>query len=101
MKIELEIENCYCDTKVFKINDIIADSKDFGIVEDIEPYNLEEADEFDDIHWCCGNAKFIINMDRKHVGKIMTKYQITFEEYKEIADLLEKKLSFGSCCYCL
>lgn len=101
MKIELEVHKCLCSTKIFKINNIEASAHDFGEVVDTEPFDLEDADEYDERRWSCGNAKFIINMDTWHVKRIMSEYKITREQYREIAELLEINLSFGSCGYCL
>lgn len=90
MKLELQIGDCFCYTKVFKINGITADKRDFGYQEDIDPYNAEP--------YGCGNMQFIPELATQ---KILDKYNITIDEYNEITEKLREGLSFGSCGWCV
>lgn len=89
MKLELKIYGCLCATEMFRINNVEADSRDFGILEDIDAANAED--------YCCGNMSFERTKSNK---RILSKYKISEKEYSEICDELEEGLSFGCCCLC-
>jgi len=90
MKLELEFGSALCYTPVFIINDIKADSDDFGEQYDRAPYDADD--------YCCGDMQF-----QRVVAKpeVLQKYGITIPEYEIIAGQLETGLSFGSCGWCL
>ena len=90
MKLKCETYVAYCELKVFDINGIEARYEDFGYKEDIDSHDAEP--------YCCGNMKFIPHI-RPENG-ILEKYQITYEDWFDICDELENKLSFGRCCWC-
>ena len=89
MKLEIEVYEALCALSTFKINDIKADKDDFvdrydHAPEDAEPYG-------------CGNMKAdVIPM----TDKVLTKYNISPNEYNEIAEQVAEKLSFGACGWC-
>ena len=89
MKLELEVYGCLCETSIFRINDIDASSDDFGNKYDHDSENAPD--------YCCGNMLF---ETKKSTEEILNKYKITDEEYYEIGEKLEEKLSFGSCGWC-
>lgn len=80
----------YCDLSEFKINGKEADYEDFGEKDDLCP---EQADDYG-----CGNMRFIPKLPTQ---LILDKYQINVDEYKEICEQLEEKLSFGHCGWCI
>lgn len=90
MKLELEIYGCLCATKDFRINGISADSSDFGSQGDSDPDNAEP--------YGCGNMRF---EGKPSTDEVLKAYGISESEYKEIVELLEDKLSFGSCGWCV
>jgi hypothetical protein len=90
MKLELEIFGSLCSTRKFVINDIPADSYDFGDqgdedIENAEPYG-------------CGNMRF---RGKSSVKEVLEKYSISEDDYNEIVSELEKRLSFGCCGWCI
>lgn len=89
MKLELEFGTAFCYTPTFKINDIDADSGDFGEKFDRDPENAED--------YSCGNMEFT-RLPAK--PEVLAKYGITVPEYELIAGQLEIGLSFGSCGWC-
>jgi hypothetical protein len=89
MKLELEFGSAFCYTPVFIINDIKADSDDFGEKYDRAPDDAEE--------YCCGNMLFTRVLAKPEV---LQKYKITVPEYELVAGQLEAGLSFGSCGWC-
>lgn len=90
MKLEIkENDGLYCGLSVFKINDIFADSDDFGEKYD---HNPEYAPEYG-----CGNMMF---ESKEPTQEVLDKYHITKEEYEDVCDELYDKLSFGFCAYC-
>jgi hypothetical protein len=90
MKLKLKIFSALCSAKVFEINDIPADTSDFGESYDASP---EEAKRY-----ACGNRVFERIPSTK---QILKKYKINQKEYDEIASELEEKLSWGSCGWCV
>ena len=90
MKLKIEIYDCLCATSVFKINGKDAYSTDFGSQGDISPEDAEE--------YACGNMQFIT---KEPTEEILKKYSISEKEYREIAEELSEKLSFGSCGWCV
>lgn len=89
MKLELEFGKAFCFTPTFRINNIEADSRDFGEQYDRSP---EDAEDF-----ACGDMQFTRVPARPEV---LEKYGITVPEYELIAGQLEDGLSFGSCGMC-
>lgn len=89
MKYEIKIYSALCTTKVFTVNEILADSLDFGEQRDISPETAAP--------YSCGNMKFTKKLPTK---EILEKYNISEEEYNKIAEELETKLSFGMCGWC-
>lgn len=90
MELKLEIYGSLCSTSIFTINGLAANEFEFGKSYDANP---DEAEEYG-----CGNRKF------KRIAsteKVLTKYNISEEEYIKIAEQLEDKLSFGNCGWCV
>jgi len=90
MKLELEIYGCLCSTAKFIINDINADSDDFGEKYDHDEENAED--------YACGDMKFD---SKPATQKTLDKYKITVDEYREVCEKLEDGLSFGCCGWCV
>lgn len=89
MNLILEISQCYCYPNPFTINEIEADLEDFGHGRDMDRENAAP--------YSCGNRQFTVKLPTQ---EILTKYNITVDEYKEIAEKLEEGLSFGRCGWC-
>ena len=90
MELELKIYGALCATSVFTINGIDANYKDFGKKYDRDSENAED--------YGCGNMQFTGNPS---TTEILSKYQITEEEYQEVVSKLEDGLSFGCCGWCV
>ena len=89
MQVTLEVLKGYCALEAFEINGVPAKYNDFGDKEDADP--PREA-------YCgCGNMHFTPILPTQEV---LDKYGINVTEYKEICDMLSKKLSFGACNLC-
>lgn len=90
MKLELKAYGALCALEIFTINNIKAESNDFGEKYD---HNPEDAEEYG-----CGNMRF----DSYDVNKeVLEKYKISKDEYYEICDKLTEELSFGNCGWCV
>lgn len=89
MKLDLEIFSALCATSKFKINEIDADSSDFGEQYDRDTEGAEP--------YCCGDMQFT---RKEPTEDVLKKYKITEIEYYDICSKLESKLSFGSCGWC-
>ena len=90
MKLELEFGTALCYTPTFKINDIAANSEDFGEKYDRDFENAED--------YACGDMQFTRVPPKPEV---LEKYGITEAEYSVIAGQLEAGLSFGCCGRCV
>lgn len=78
-----------CAMETFEINGVRADSHDFGTQGDESPETAEP--------YCCGDMRFTA---KPATSAILKKYNITVDEYNEIATKLESSLSWGSCGWC-
>ena len=90
MKLICEPYSSYCALREFSINNVEADYSDFGEKEDLRP---DLADNYG-----CGNMTFTPKLPTQ---LILDKYNISVDEYKEICEQLEEKLSFGYCGLCI
>ena len=90
MNLKLEFYDCFCETSTFKINNIPADYNDFGSKYD---HDTEEAEPYG-----CGNMQFD---PVPPTQKVLDKYNISVDEYYEIAYKLAEGLSFGCCGWCV
>ena len=90
MKLELKGYGALCSTEVFVINDVPADSSDFG-----EQYdrNTEDAEDYG-----CGDMTFT---RIPATSEVLAKYNINDAEYELVAGQLETVLSFGRCGWCV
>ena len=88
MKLELEIFHCLCSTRTFRINNINADSTEFGQQYDEDRENAPD--------YGCGNMVFHSYEPRQ---EIMNKYNINEKDWYDICDRL-RELSFGCCDWC-
>lgn len=79
-----------CELEVFTINDIAANSMDFGDVYD----HKEESKE----SYGCGDMYFEPKLPTSDVLK---HYNITVDEYNTICTELKKKLYVGKCGWCI
>lgn len=90
MKLDLTFDDALCYTPTFFINDIRADSMDFGTQGDTAPEDAEE--------YGCGDMRF----ERvPATPEVLAKYGISGPEYELVAGLLEEGLSFGACGWCV
>jgi hypothetical protein len=88
MKLKLSVYGVLCETSEFEINGVNADSSDFGRKSD-----HDSAEDYG-----CGDMQFY---RVPSTAEILSKYKITEDEYQEIADKLEKLLSFGPSGWCV
>ncbi len=93
--LHLTVSEWLCATKVFTIKGKVADKDDFGDQDDILDYIEDE--ECDSEPGGCHCMTFTAKEPTKDV---LDKYEITVEEYNEIASHLESALSFGYCGLC-
>jgi hypothetical protein len=89
MKLELEVFGALCSTSTFRINDINADSSDFGERRDRSQKTAED--------YGCGDMQFT---RVEPTPEVLAKYRINEDEYSIIAGQLEDGLSFGRCGWC-
>ena len=89
MKLEFEMYSALCEHRVFNINGVKATYEDFGEKYDRSP---ETADPY-----CCADMRFTSNLPTQEV---LDKYKITTDEYKQICEMLEEKMSYGCCGWC-
>lgn len=78
-----------CALKEFSVNGIKAQECDFGRMEDT---NKAEAEP-------CGGMEFIPDEEPKE--KVLEKYNISIEEWKEVCEYLENVLHVGKCSWCI
>ena len=90
MTYEIKSLECICALKVFKINGIKADYKDFGEKYDHDPDHAPE--------YGCGYMEFEA---KDSTPEVLDKYHITEEDYEEICDKLHDELTFGNCGWCV
>ena len=90
MQLDLLLYQALCKPSVFEINGRQADYEDFGVQRDIEPVpeNL------------CGCGNMTFTRYAVPILGVKEKYNITDEEYNEVCNVLEEKLSWGSCGWC-
>lgn len=89
MELALTFMMADCCTKIFKINEIVAYSGDFGVQYDTSPETAEA--------YCCGDMQF---MGDPATPEVLKKYGINQTEYAVIVEMLERGLSFGCCDWC-
>lgn len=90
MRLEFKACKSLCAMRVFRINGIDADYCDFGESGDDAPEDAEE--------YGCGDRRFHVSPATEDV---LSRYNITKEEYDTIATKLAKALSFGKCGLCV
>ena len=90
MEVTLVTGTGYCQyTEKFEINSVDAYIDEFGYSWD---HNPEDAPEYG-----CGNMKF---EPKRASSELLAKYKITIEEFYEICDLIDSKVSWGRCAMC-
>jgi hypothetical protein len=77
---------------IFTINDIDADSTDFG-------RNVDNA-EWDAPDYGCGCREFERYTEKDNIEKCMETYSLTWDEFDDISSLLEEVLHVGQCAWC-
>lgn len=90
MKLEIKEAAYYCEPEKFIINDIEADSSDFGEKKDMRP-DLRPP-------YGCGDMQFIPY--EQPTKDVLERYHINEDEYHEICDKLVDIISIGRCCLC-
>ena len=90
MEYKIEVYSALCELSEFTINKIKATKDDFGNQFDQNPEDAED--------YGCGNMTF---EGKDYTIKVLNKYHITKKEYNEIVNILEDKLSFGNCGWCV
>lgn len=93
MKLKLEFCEGLCILNEFVINDIKADSYDFGDNRDTDPTAYLRTGE----PVTCTNMVFFPLPFRKEISE---KYKINEKEYQQIIEQLVFGLSFGKCNKC-
>lgn len=90
MKLTIEVYGGFCSLIKFEINGKSADYDEFGKKYDHDTENA--------LDYGCGDMRF----ERSEATtEVLEKYGITKDEYSEICDELEDKLSFGRCGWCI
>jgi len=89
MDYKIEAYDALCELSVFEINSIPADYGDFGEKYDADPENACD--------YGCGNMQFF---PQPATDEVLNKYNISIDEYNEVADVLCDKLSLGACSWC-
>lgn len=90
MEVTLVTGTGYCQyTEKFEINGVDASIDDFG---DTWDHDKDHAPEHG-----CGNMKF---EPKRASSELLAKYKITIEEFYEICDLIDSKVSWGRCAMC-
>lgn len=77
-----------CQTSIFFVNGITADEYDFG--------NMNF--DYSDVDLGCTGVQFI---PKKSTPEVLEKYKITKADYKDICEILMKKLDVGDCGWCV
>ena len=90
MKYEILDYGALCELATFTINSKNADYDDFGDKYDNDTENAED--------YGCGDMRFF---PKPAAEEILTKYNISLDEYNILTKELEDKLSFGSCGWCV
>ena len=92
MKITEEIKSygSLCGIQCGAINNIDIDESDFVDKYDHSPETAED--------YACGNMQADIILPTEEVLK---KYNITVDEYREVAEKISEEVSFGSCGWCV
>lgn len=67
-----------CELMIFTINDIDANTSDYG----------------------CGDKRFERYTEKDDIKNCMETYSLTWEEYLDIVSLLEEVLCVGQCSWC-
>ena len=91
MNIKIELMDSFCDLRVFVINGVQAYKEDFGNACDESPDNADD--------YGCGDMVFTPH-EYPPAG-VLSKYDISREEFDLIAAGLAKQLSFGGCGLCV
>lgn len=85
-----------CEAREFFINGIPAETDDFG--EEFDEGDRNACEDRDIARWGCVDYVF---KRRPCSEMVLNRYKISEEEYSEICDLLEAKLSIGMCGWCV
>lgn len=89
--LRLKAYESLCALEMFIVNGVRADECDFGEQGDAAPWAASE--------YGCGNMCFT-PFARPRDAKVLKKYDITEEQFSQIADELAEALSFGKCSLC-
>ena len=81
-----------CELMTFTINDVNADTSDFGCGVDSNIYDAPD--------YGCGYREFKRYNEKDAIKYCMEKYSLTWEEYYDISSLLEEVLCVGMCSWC-
>ena len=88
--MQLRICDYFCSTEIFTINGVDATASDFGISEDLAPWDAGACS--------CGNHTF---RPYEHpTDEVLKKYNINKKQFTDIAYELADGLSFGKCSLC-
>jgi hypothetical protein len=90
MKLEFKMFGALCEHEVFNINDVRATYEDFGDKFDRRPDKAEP--------YGCGDMRFT---SKPATQDVLDKYKITLEDYNNICSMLEDKMSWGECGWCI
>ena len=82
-----------CDLMIFTINDIDANTSDFGRTVDNDEWNAPD--------YGCGDKRFERYTEKDDIKNCMETYSLTWEEYLDIVSLLEEVLCVGQCSWCV
>lgn len=86
---KLQVYGALCEPSIFEVKRKEADYEDFVDKYDHYPEGAEE--------YCCGDMSCDI---KNPTQEVLDRYDITLDEYQEIAEKLSDELSFGRCGWC-
>ena len=89
MKLKLETGHAFCWVDG-KINGREIDHRDFVTQKDVNPERRSN-------EWCCGNMK---GFPKEPNQAICDHYAISLEEFRQVAEDIAERVSFGKCCWC-
>jgi len=90
MQLEIKSMGSLCALKTFTIKGMDGEYSDFGTKRDESPETAED--------YGCGDMKFT---SKPATEKVLSKYNISLEEYQTICEKLDEALSFGECGWCV
>ena len=89
MNLKLETGQYYCYV-TGTLNGRDVDQRDFITQKDMDPKHRSN-------EWCCGNMK---GTPKEPSQAICDRFAISPEEFRQVAEDIAERVSFGKCCWC-